>query len=268
MPSLQLCNFAYTTQITETLRAGGGEPRRPSFVLLQLDPHGIRKLFSQSHLRATSIAPCYELHLSRNYHRSGCCGYHGGRSLYYLMCWVIVVCSVSSCVYRQSSVSWDDLVSGVCVVSSVGSHSSAVRVQSREVSAVATLCAHAHLRRRCMAIQSSRLSFFIRASASCVHLRIQSTQGSKSVVSLSSLGCGGIVGVGGALSTSSSSSSVFAVVGGAVALLMAMRLGACKIIRSICLCVRRNRFSNASTAMDTTMGRTQKALGFLLSLAV
>ena len=85
-----------------------------------------------------------------------------------------------------------------------------------------------------------------------VHLRIQSTQGSKSFVSLSSLGCGGIVGVGGALSKSSSSSSVFAVVGGAVALSMAMRLGACKIIRSIGLCVRRNRFSDSPVSVQAS----------------
>ena len=62
--------------------------------------------------------------------------------------------------------------------SKVGSQSKALNVHLSIVS-VETRRAHLHFRRRCVETQFSMSSFTNRSSASCVHLRILSTQGSR-----------------------------------------------------------------------------------------
>ena len=80
---------------------------------------------------------------------------------------------------------------GVYLGMEFGSHRNAVVIQlSSGIDII--LCAHFHFRLRCMVTQSSNLSCFILASASWVHLFIQSTHGSiwSSVSSPESSLCG------------------------------------------------------------------------------
>ena len=107
-------------------------------------------------------------------------------------------------------------------VSRVGSHRSAGVIQLSVVS-VTSLRAHLHFLLLWVTTQSSRCSFFILASTSWVHRRIQSTQGSTVVDSLSS---GGVwPGVWGVLSTlhSESELSCSVLVGSVVVLVGAGR---------------------------------------------
>ena len=91
---------------------------------------------------------------------------------------------------------------------SVGSRRAAVVVQFSSVVVAANFCAHLHFRCLWVDTQSSMLSLFILASASWVHLFIQSAHGSRSSVvsslrSWSSVSCM-LCWFGGLLSTSSS----------------------------------------------------------------
>ena len=124
-----------------------------------------------------------------------------------------------------------------------------------------TFRAHFHFRLLCKVILSSSWSFFMRSSTSCVDLLIQAVQGSITVMLSSpsssrwSLGCVADV----LLSTSLllSVSLVLLITGWAWVVVMvwviargcgawwSWRRGECRIILSICRCVRRSRFSSS-----------------------
>ena len=143
-------------------------------------------------------------------------------------------------------------------MSIVGSHLRTSFVQSNE-SVRASLCAHVHFRLRCIVIQSSSFRFFIFCSASCVHRLIHSVHGSMLVVCLSSTCLGGIGNVDVVLFVSSSLSvdgSRFVCFScacfGTVVSVMSVRRGECRIIRSICRCVLRNRFSSSNVSVQAS----------------
>ena len=113
---------------------------------------------------------------------------------------------------------------GVYLGMEFGSHRNAVVIQlSSGIDII--LCAHFHFRLRCMVTQSSNLSCFILASASWVHLFIQSTHGSASSALSFGFSSGCVSNVGGLLFTSSSlSSSVVLVAGGVGSASSSLRL--------------------------------------------
>ena len=149
-------------------------------------------------------------------------------------------------------------------------HSGSVRLNMRR--------AYLHFRRRKLLIQSSRFSRRMRSSASCVLLLIQSAHGSMSLaVGMSSRGASRS-GSETVLSTSFSvveplssvlwtggrrvGDGVDDVVDGCVVwsgvdarwivLAVCPRRGVCRIIRSICLCVLRSRFSSSSVRVHAS----------------
>ena len=141
-------------------------------------------------------------------------------------------------------------------VSSDGSHCRIMDVHSVD-GVVASLCIHFHFMRLCMTTHSSNLSFFILASASWVHRLTQSTHGSRSsVVSLSggSFGCvvlslsvsivsvdEPVISYGSCVTCDSGICSVCVSHGWR----SRWRRGEWRIMRSICLCVRRSLFSSS-----------------------
>lgn len=200
------------------------------------------------------------------------------RTVWFFWTWslgMFAICRVMSSVHRVLGRARSRLE--LCLESVVGSHVSALWLHLWD--SLATLPASLHLYRRWVIVQSSMPSALICLSASWVHLRIQSSQGSN--LFLSSVCCRAFVCVSLLSSTLVSSALVSLVLvssalvssvllssrllsvslyvdcGEVVGLIcvgsFAWRLAELRIILSICRWVRFKRFSNSSVIVHAAL---------------